>query len=118
MKVKVSKILESVEALRALSLQKFPLSTLFKLRKNYAELEVAIKLFEDKRKELFDKYGTKKEKGEIVIETENETSYFSEINAVLDEEVEIDIQKFDLPVNYEMTMTDLSKIDYVINIPE
>jgi len=118
MKIKVSKILESVEALRALSQQKFPLSTLFKLRKNYTELEAAIKLFEEKRKELFEKYGTQKEKGEMVISEENEKTYFTEINAILEEEVEIDVQKLDLPATYEMTISDLAKIDYVINIPE
>jgi len=119
MQIKISQVLNSVDVLKALSLQKFPLSVLFKLRKDYTEIETAIRLFEDKRKELFEKFGVKdEEKGVITISDENQPSYMKEINTLLDEEIDINIQKIDLPPSYEMSVADFNQIDYLVNFPE
>ena len=119
MQIKISQILNSVDVLKALSLQKFPLSVLFKLRKDYTEIETAIRLFEDKRKELFEKFGVKdEEKGVITISDENQPSYMKEINTLLDEEIDINIQKIDLPPSYEMSVADFNQIDYLVSFPE
>jgi hypothetical protein len=118
MKIKMSQILNSVDTLKNLSLQKFPLSVLFKLHKDYLEVEAVIKLFEEKRKELFEKFGVPdKEKGVMTIPDENQSSYMQEINALLDEEVDINIQKVDLPPTFEMSVAELNQIDYLVNIP-
>lgn len=102
MRLKINEVLNSIETMKKISeteLSKVPFSIAIAIAKNKTECEIVANIFETKRIECAKKYAFKNDDGSIKtneddsFQIENMKDFVSEINDILNEEVEINIQK-------------------------
>lgn len=106
--------------------QGLPIKISYAIAKNVAKIESELKIYNNERQKLIDKYAVKDDKGENIvyennqlkIADENMNEWTDAINELLDIEVEIDIHKFNendlLNSNCDMTPSEIMLIDYMI----
>jgi len=93
MKIKLSEILASKEALSKILDQELPIKTSFKLTKLVKFLDPELKNIEDHRIKLIKKYGEETEEGEVAVKgIDNIRQFNTEFSSLLDEEIEIDFE--------------------------
>lgn len=126
MKLINRKIVEDSNFLGALTQKQLPIKVSYALAKNISKIEVELKIYNDERQKLIDKYSIKDEDGKIVIDENNQLKISEEhleawnkdINELLEIEVDIDIHKFKIDdliySNCEMTPAEIMLIDYMI----
>ncbi|MFR3072133.1 MAG: DUF1617 family protein [Paeniclostridium sp.] len=126
MKLTNRKIVNDANYLGALANKQLPIKVSYAIAKNVSKIENELKIYNNERQKLLDKYCVKDEEGknkidennQLRITDENMDDWNKEINELLDIEIEIDIHKFNindlLNSNCEMTASELMLIDYMI----
>lgn len=126
MKLTNKKIVNDANFLGALVQKQLPVKVSYVIAKNVSKIEKELEIYSKERQKLLDKYSVKGEKGENLIDENNQfqiadehlESWNKDLNELLDIEVEIDIHKFNindlLNFNCEMTPGELMLIDYMI----
>ena len=86
--MKLKTILESKDSLQELITQSMPINSAFKISKIQRELNNILEIFDNRKKDLFSKYG---EDNQII--KENEEIYIKEYTILLEEELDLEIEK-------------------------
>lgn len=112
--------------LGALSHKALPVKVSYAIAKNISKIENELKVYNEERQKLLNKYAEKNEKDEIIMNEDNSLKIAKEhiddwnkdIKELLDIKVEIDIHKFKFDdlvnSNCELTPADLMVLDYMI----
>jgi septum formation topological specificity factor MinE len=115
MKVKLSKIVNSVPAIKVLSQQATNAKIAFKFAKALNIIQSELDLFEQTKNELVEKYQTVNENNEPHIPQEKLEELKSQLLELLEEEVEIDIQKLNINdlSGVTVTISNMMLMDYL-----
>lgn len=126
MKLTNRRIVNDSNFLGGLIHKQLPVKVSYAISKNISKIERELDIYNKERQKLLDKYCVKDEKGENIIDENNQLkiadehldTWNKEINELLDIEVDIYIHKFKLDdllqCNLEVSPADLSLIDYMI----
>lgn len=117
------RIVESRESLKKLNTAEgLPFKTALSIAKSIKEIDEILQVYENKRKELINKYGEKDENGELVIKDDNvkltnRTAFVNEFNTLAMEDVDIEIKKIsvdDLENVTSLTPSDINNISFLL----
>lgn len=126
MKLTNRRIVNDANFLGDLTQKQLPIRVSYAIAKNVAKIESELKVYNNEREKLIDKYCVKDDEGKNLIDENNQLKIADEhledwnkdINELLDIEVDIDMHKFNvndlLNSNCEMTASELMLIDYMI----
>lgn len=126
MKLTNRRIVNDATFLSNLANKQLPIRVSYAIAKNVSKIESELKVFNNERQKLLDKYCVKDEEGKNKIDENNQLriadehleDWSKDLEELLDIEVEIDIYKFNisdlLNSNCEMTPSELMLIDYMI----
>ena len=93
MKLKLSQIVESFEAIKRVGNEKMPIKTAWNIQRNMRLIAPEFDAWEEKRAELIkNKYGAKDEKGNFLVTPNNMNVFREEMKTLGDVEIELDIQ--------------------------
>lgn len=98
-KLQNGEIFNSAEPLKKLLDQKFPVKTSYGLAKLANKLNTQLTIIEDVRMGLIKKYGETDEKGRLSVNREgkNWSAFVAEFNELMEQEVELVIEKVKIP---------------------
>ena len=122
--MKLYELVESNESLKKLSTAEgLSFKTAFSIAKDIKEIDEVLQVYENKRRELINKYGKKDENGELIIKDNNieltdHTAFVSEFNALTMENVDIEVKKIaidDLENVTNMTPNDINNISFLFD---
>lgn len=126
MKLTNRKIVSDANFLGTLTNKQLPVKVSYAIAKNVSKIESELKIYNDERQKLLDKYCIKDEEGKNKIDENNQLrisdehleSWTKDVEELLNIEIEIDIHKFNindlLNSTCEMTPSELILIDYMI----
>ena len=120
MKVKLTTVLESIEALKVLSSLPVKAKTSFRISRLVKQLDAHLETFQESRKSVIDRFQKEDEDEEgnkiNVIPKENIEEYSKEITDLISEEVEIDVPVISLDDlgEIEIEAKHLSVLDWLI----
>ena len=86
----IKEILESKEAVEALTAQILPINIAIKISKLQKELNTVLEIYQDRRKTLFEKYG---EGDDLNISEDNREAFIEEHKALVEEDLDMIIDK-------------------------
>jgi len=115
--MKLSELVRAEPALAELANQKMKAKASFRLAKVVNQVSPHLESFRKIQQELLEKYGTENGEGySIEPQSKSFKTYISEIEAVLEEEVNVSIKKIPLNLltNAEMTAQEISSLDWLI----
>ena len=121
--MKLYQLVESKDSLRKLNTAEgLSFKTALSIAKNIKEIDEVLQVYENKRKELINKYGEKDEKGELITEGDNvkltnRAAFVNEFNALAMEDVDIEIKKIsvdDLENVTSLTLSDINDISFLL----
>ena len=120
MKVTLKTIVLAIPALSKLSGEDLSLRLAYRLRKNIAELQREADFFSEQRIRILDKHGTADENGNYTFEGDNEQKAITELEDLLNMEVEPVIDPIDIPIteNLKISVNDIGMIEAFINFTE
>lgn len=121
MKIKLSQVVSSQEALKTLSTKLLPAKIAYKIQKNLRLLEPETTQYEKLRSQLImEKYGEEEVEGsgEFRVPPSNLAEFLKELNELLELEIEADIQKVTLPDTFEISTADIYALSWMINMEE
>lgn len=99
MKTQLRTIISAVPALSKVSAGDLSLHLAYRLKKVMGELQKEADFFAEQRHKIFEKYGTPGNDGNYTFDGENESAAITELEALLDMEVEPDIPVICIPVS-------------------
>ncbi|MCM1364965.1 MAG: hypothetical protein NC122_07095 [Faecalibacterium sp.] len=102
MKVTYNQILSAREALGKLSDKPLPMKEAVSLARMIKKLNGELEVFNEKQKELFEKYGKPDEIGGYMIEEENQLEFSSHFEQLLSVEFEIDAERVHVQSNIDI----------------
>lgn len=120
--MKLYQLIESKDSLKKLNTAEgLPFKTALYIAKDIKEIDEVLQVYENKRRELINKYGKKDENGELIIKDNNielidRTAFVNEYNGLVMEDVDIDIKKItidDLENVTTMTPNDINNISFL-----
>lgn len=120
--MKLYQLIESKDSLKKLNTAEgLPFKTALSIAKDIKEIDEVLQVYENKRRELINKYGKKDENGELIIKNDNieltdRTAFISEFNALTMENVDIEVKKIaidDLENVKNMTPNDINNISFL-----
>ena len=124
MKIKNEVLVNSVQVLRKLNNAELPVRVSYKLAKNIKSIDKELKIYEEEKQKLINKYGEKDEEGKSkvnengminILDTEN---WNKDIKELLEIEVEINVEKINIDElaksDLKITPSELTLIDYMI----
>ena len=120
--MKLYKLIEANESLKKLNqAEGLPFKVALSLAKNIKEIDEVLTVYENKRKELINKYGKKDKDGELVIKDNNieltdKVAFANEFNSLVAEDVDVDIKKIkvdDLENVKNLTPNDINSITFL-----
>lgn len=126
MKLTNRKIVNDATFLNNLANKQLPIRVSYAIAKNVSKIESELKVFNDERQKLLDKYCVKDEEGKNKIDENNQLkiadehleSWSKDLEELLDIEIEIDIHKFNinelLNSDCKLPPVDLMLIEYMI----
>ena len=121
--MKLYQLIESKDSLKKLNTAEgLSFKTALSIAKNIKEIDEVLQVYENKRKELINKYGEKDEKGELITEGDNvkltnRAAFVNEFNALAMEDVDIEIKKIsvdDLENVTSLTLSDINDISFLL----
>lgn len=121
--MKLYQLIESKDSLKKLNTAEgLPFKVAFSLAKDIKEIDEALTVYENKRKELINKYGEKDDNGELVIKDDSvkltdRAAFVNEFNALAMEDVDIEIKKIsvdDLKNVTSLTPSDINNISFLL----
>ncbi len=120
MKVSLRTIILAVPALSKLAASDLSLRLAYRLKQSISALQKEADFFSEQRQKIFSKYGAQQEDGSFSFSEETEPQAVSELDALLDMEVEPDIQTMDIPVTENVTLcvNDLDLLEPFIHFVE
>lgn len=120
MKVTLKTIVLAIPALSKLSGEDLSLRLAYRLRKNISELQREADFFSEQRIKILDKHGTADENGNYTFEGDNEQKAITELEDLLNMEVEPIIDPIDIPITEELkiSVNDMGMIEAFINFTE
>ena len=122
--MKLYQLIESKDSLKKLNTAEgLPFKTALSIAKDIKEIDEVLQVYENKRRELINKYGKKDENGELIIKDNNieltdHTAFVSEFNALTMENVDIEVKKIaidDLENVTNMTPNDINNISFLFD---
>lgn len=120
MKVTLKTIVLAIPALSKLSGEDLSLRLAYRLRKNISELQREADFFSEQRIKILDKHGTADENGNYTFEGDNEQNAITELEDLLNMEVEPVIDPIDIPITEDLkiSVNDMGMIEAFINFTE
>lgn len=127
MKLSNEKILNTINVLGNLNNAQLPIKVAYAVSKNINKIESELKAYNTEKAKLIDKYSEKDEEGKVIsneqghvtIKNEHIEDWNRDINELLSIENEVDIHKIQLNdllnANYNISPTELTLIDFMIN---
>ncbi len=99
MKLNNGEIFQAREPLAKLMEQKFPVKVSYGLAKLANKLQGQLKIIDDVRNGLINTYGKLDEAGQVMVKTDSENfpKFVSEVDELMNQEVEVVIEKVQLP---------------------
>ena len=125
--MKLYQLIESKDSLKKLNTAEgLPFKTALSIAKDIKEIDEVLQVYENKRRELINKYGKKDENGELIIKNDNveltdRIAFASEFNALTMEDVDIEVKKIaidDLENVNNMTPNDINNISFLFEEEE
>ena len=125
--MKLYQLIESKDSLKKLNTAEgLPFKTALSIAKDIKEIDEVLQVYENKRRELINKYGKKDDNGELIIKNDNielidHTAFVSEFNALTMEDVDIEVKKIaidDLENVKNMTPNDINNISFLFKEEE
>lgn len=125
--MKLYQLIESKDSLKKLNTAEgLPFKTALSIAKDIKEIDEVLQVYENKRRELINKYGKKDKDGELIIKDDNieltdRTAFVSEFNALTMEDVDIEVKKIaidDLENVKNMTPNDINNISFLFEVEE
>jgi hypothetical protein len=115
MKIKLSKIINSVSTFKTLTQQTTNIRVAYKIAKILSVLQAELDIFEQTKFNLLQKYEEKDETGKPTISDANLEIIKAELNTLIEEEVEVDFQP--IPIlevgQLNMTISNMMLIDFI-----
>ena len=122
MKLKLGTIVNSKEAFQELLKEKLPIRKAFKIKEVLKLIEPKFETYEDLRSKLImDKYGIQKgESGNWKVKESMTKEFYSELQELQSEDVELDIVKIKLPDddNIKITPANMYLLEWIIDFEE
>lgn len=121
--MKLYNLIESKGPLKKLNdTEGLPFKVALSLSKDIREIDDILTVYEQKRKELINKYGKKNEKGELMVNNDqveliDKTAFANEFNQLVSEDVDLKLTKIridDLENSRGLTPNDISKISFLL----
>lgn len=123
--ITINDLINSGDIFRNLAQQPIKMRVAYNIARIIREIENEMKLFEETRRKLFDKYGEKDENGELLINAdgnititpENISLYNNEIQEVLNTSITLNAEKLNIEdlENIELTPNQVYLINAFIN---
>jgi hypothetical protein len=122
-RMKLYQLVESNDSLKKLNTAEgLPFKTALSIARDIKNIEEVLQVYENKRKELVNKYGEKDENGELVIKDDSvkltdRAAFVNEFNALAMEDVDIEIKKIsvdDLENVTSLTPSDINNISFLL----
>ena len=127
-KVKLSDLLNSTDTLSKLSQKDFKAKLAWSIARLLKSAEAEIQSFNETRMNLIKKYGEKDENGELItddkgnckINNEVVEAFSSELNELMNTEVEINANKIDIKLleDVDFTPSDMAVLEPFINLED
>ena len=124
MKLSNERILDNVTKLSDVSQMQLPVKVSYAIARNIAKIESELKIYNNERETLIEKYSVKDDKGKTIIDESNQIkikeeckqAWGDDISGLLSIENEVDIHKFSINEleGFSMTPAELRVIDYMI----
>lgn len=119
MKIILSKIVNSKDALQSLLKEKLPVRISYGIQKTFRLIEKELNDYEEMRSKLImEKYGEQQEDGNWKVMPDKMSGFVHELSELLTLEVELDFKKVKLPETLSMTPSDCYMLDWFIEIDE
>ena len=114
----VKDVINSIDTLKYLIEQDVKVKTAVKLKHFINEVDNIYSIYEDKRKKLVQKYGEQDEQGKSSVTDENKEIFMKEIKQVMDEEVNIDLEKINIDEldKIDIKTSNLITIEWMLDI--
>lgn len=126
--VKISDLLNSTETLQKLSQKDFKAKLAWTISRLLKAAEKEIQEFNETRMTLIKKYGEKDENGELItddkgnckIENETLTQFSTELNELINSEIELNANKIDIALleDLEFTPADMAALEPFVEMGE
>jgi len=120
MKMKVSDLLSSQQALQQFGSTKFPIQVSLSIASNNRLINEAAKEYDDRRIEIVKRLGKiDKESGQTTVLPENQQKFTDEINKLTAEEVDLDLKTVslkDLGLKYEVEPNVVMFLNWMITM--
>lgn len=118
MKLTNEAILEARDPLMELMKEKLPVKCSFKVARLANRLNAHLKDFQDSRTVLFNKYGTKNEKGQMQVKEgdPNHEKFVADLKELMAIEVEVIVEKIKLPEDLVIEPKTLMALEKLIEV--
>jgi hypothetical protein len=114
MKIKLNKIVNSIQSLKSLSTQTTTAKQAFRLARALNAIQAELDIFDETKNTTAKKYQTTTAEGALEITPENAELFKKEILELLDEELEINIDLIPISeMTLNMTVSSMMTIDYL-----
>jgi single-stranded DNA-specific DHH superfamily exonuclease len=97
MKIKLEKIVNSVEQLKGLQQETMPVKVSYRIKRLIDKLSPILKTYEEKRNDLVKEFGEENEDKSFQVKKENLDEFYKKLNEVLEIEEEVEFE----PINIE-----------------
>ena len=120
MKIKIFQILNAKPVLDEINKSKtLPTRTAYKIYLLFSKLDTSLQFFENKRKEAFEKYGTR-DGDNIIIPEDKQKEFMDALNEIGNLDCEEEIEKIDISLDIDLGVapSDIALITPFINFVE
>lgn len=116
MKLKLMQIINAKDSLVELSQKDLAVMASYRVAKILKKIDPEIAIYEDERIKLIRKYGEESEPGRLQVKQENIPEYVKELETLVQQEVDIDIQKVKISEigNIDIKPAVLINLDFMI----
>ncbi len=120
MKLKLSTIVNSKEALQEVLKKELPIKTAYRIQKNLRLIEPEFNQYEEIRSKLIkEKYGEEGvEEGNWSVKPNRMKDFVKELDELASEEIELDIIKVSLPDDFKITPTNVYLLEWMLNLED
>lgn len=99
MKIKLRTIILAIPALSKVAAEDLSLRLAYRMKQNIAVLQKEADFFSEQRQKIFAKHGTAKDDGNFTFSEESEPLAITELDELLEMEVEPEIDIMDIPIS-------------------
>jgi hypothetical protein len=118
-KVKLFKLVQSVDQLSVLSSTKFQASMTLKIMRIMRAVRPELEDYDKKKNDLIKKFGVTLDNGDVKVSPDRMNDFFTELNPVLEQEVELPIEPIKLSeLTLELTPIDLERLEWMLSLDE